>query len=108
VNAGDLRYRITFLNPPSAQNSAGEVDESNENWTEFVTVWAAVDELTGRQYFEAQKANSEVTARFRIRYNASINRKMRVKYGSRHFEIIAILPDSKKTEHHVMAKEVLS
>ena len=109
MNVGKMRHRITFQNPPNAQNSAGEVDESSENWTNAVTVWGAFVELSGREFFDAQKANSETTARFEIRYNTTINRKMRVKVDSRYFEITAILnPDGKKIEHHVMAKEVLA
>ena len=65
VEIGDLRHRITFQKLTTSVNENGfEV----ETWEDFKTVWAAVSNLHGREYFAAAAVQAENTVKFTIRY----------------------------------------
>ena len=91
MRAGKLRHRITIqqyaLGSPQ-RNASGELDGS---WTAYLTVSASVDPVSGREPWLAQAHLSEVSHKVHIRYRAGITHDMRVLYGSRVFEIKAVL-----------------
>ncbi len=79
-----------------------------ENWATVATVWAAVADLSGKEYFQAGAMQSEVTTRIKIRYRTGITPSMRVLYGSRVFQILSVI--DKDERHHVIeltCKEVI-
>lgn len=106
MRSGDLRYRITIQqNQPIKDNEAITVD----NWTEFATVWGAVEPIRGREYFQAAAVNAENTVRFRIRYQKGITSKMRVSYDERTFNIQTVIDiDEQHREIHLMCLEVVA
>jgi len=78
-----------------------------ETWTDFATVWAAVEPLRGRKYFEAAAVNAENTVRFRIRYRFGITPDMRVIYSGRIFHIASVIDiDERHREIHLICREV--
>jgi len=106
VKIGDLRHRITIQQPIEIRNEVGEVIQSA--WQDFTTVWAAIEPLRGREYFDAQQINAEVTSRIRIRYRPGIKPKMRVVYGERIFDIQSVIDvEERHKEIHLMCKEVI-
>lgn len=103
MNAGELRHRVTFqkrgLDPATGGLTA---------WTDYVTVWAKVEDLSGRDYIQAQMLGeaSLVTARITIRWRPDIDPHMRVKLGDRLFDIKAVLdPDGCRRVLQVMCAE---
>ncbi len=97
---GDYRYRLEFQKLVEAEDSVGAPKDSYE--TDF-TVWGAVETLSGREYWEAQKANSETEGRIRIR-RKDVKPTHIIKLGDRTFEIIAVMQVDKK-ETHILYKE---
>jgi len=66
-------------------------------------VWAAQEDLSGREWFQAMQTQSTVTTRFRIRYRSDVSPKMRVSCGGKSYEIEAALdPDGTKEQLHLM------
>ena len=53
----------------------------------MATVWAAVDPVSGREYYAAEQAQSEVTHKVRLRYRAGVTPGMRVLLGQRRLHI---------------------
>jgi len=105
VRAGELRHRVMFQ-----QNNGTSTDTEGipvENWADVFAVWARVRDLSGREYFAAQQVQAEVTTEITIRYREGLNSNMRVKYGTRIFDIKSIIPDERKTELRLMCKEVI-
>lgn len=103
--SGRLRHKIVIQNPSESNGSYGETVTT---WGTFATVWASVEPLNGREYFESQQTNAEVNFRFRIRYTASITPKMRISYDSRTFDIISVINVNERDRETVlMAKEVV-
>lgn len=105
MNPGDLRHRITL------QSEREIVDEYNTpivGWEDYATVWAAIEPLRGREYLEAKNVTPELTVRIRIRYKEGIDHGMRVKYGTRIFNIQSppIDVEGRHQEMHLMCSEV--
>ncbi len=100
---GEMRQRIA-LQAKTVTKSEGILQES---WTTVAKLWAAVADISGREYFQAQAVQSEVTTRIKIRYRTGITPSMRVLYDSRVFAILSVID---KDERHrvieLMCKEV--
>lgn len=106
MRAGELRHRITIQQLIETRNELGEIIE--QSWQDFATVWAAVEPLNGREYFNSQQINAEITTRIRIRYRAGIKPNMRVVYGERIFDIQSVIDiEERHAEMHLMCKEVV-
>jgi len=104
MRAGELRHRVTIQEAVTAQNSFGEETPS---WQDVATVWAAVEPLQGREYFDAQKQVAEVDTRVRVRYRAGIGPTMRVVWGVHTYDIGAVLDvGGRHRELHLMCREV--
>ena len=85
---GKIRHRITIEQVAESQDIDGSVLES---WSEFATAQAAIEPISGREYFAAQSTQADVTHRIAVRYQPGITVKMRVVYGEREFDIISVI-----------------
>lgn len=105
MRAGELRQRVTIQIPSRSKNA---FDEWVDSWSDWATVWAAIVPNSGKEYFEAMQASSEVQGVIKIRYRTGVLPTMRVKYGSRIFEIVSIVhPKELRQELHIYYKEKL-
>ena len=87
MNPGELNKRITFQRLTTTTNENGfEVEE----WEDFKTVWAAVTNLHGREYFEAAAVQRENTVKFTIRYLKDIDTSMRILFQGKQYNITSI------------------
>ncbi|MCK9325824.1 MAG: phage head closure protein [Bacteroidales bacterium] len=84
MNPGRLRHRITFSHLVEGENEVGDTVLIEEP---FKTVWASVEPLKGRDYFEARKIQSAVTHKIIIRYLSGITPDMKIDFKGRIFEI---------------------
>ena len=106
MRAGALKDQVTvqvISETPDTFGNAG-----NTWWGNIATVptvWAAIEPLSGREFFEAQRAAAEVTHRIRIRYRADLTAKHRVTFGSRIFDVLAILEADRRRETHLLVRE---
>lgn len=65
-------------------------------WTDILTIWGAIEPLTGRELFNAQQVASEVTHRITIRFTALLTdtrlvATYRALYAGRAFNIHAVM-----------------
>ena len=105
MRAGLLRHRLTIQTLSRTQNA---FDEWVESWTDWATVWGSIEANSGKRYFEAKQANSEVEGLIRIRYRDGVLPTMRMAWGDRIFKIISIVhPFERKRELHILYKEAL-
>lgn len=104
MHIGALRHRVTIQQRSTARDSYGQpVDD----WPDVATVRAAVEPLNGRELMAAQQINSEITLRVTIRFRPGITSAMRIKYGSRTFDILAPLDQEERhIELWLMCKEL--
>ena len=110
MRAGQLNRRVIIQSRTETQGTTGEVTWS---WSDVDEVWAAVEPVSGREYFAAQQVQSSTDTVIRIRYRHGITTKMRIKYEepgspvySRYYEIEAVLsPREGRRELHLMCRE---
>lgn len=105
MNPGDLRHRITLQSQPTTQDSYGA---PAGDYTDVATVWANINPIAGKELFAAEQFNSEITHRVRIRYRSGVNPSMRVKYGTRTFEIMYVINEYERDNIiQLMCKELV-
>lgn len=103
MRAGRLRHRLTFMSPIQVPDGMGAVTESHAT---AAVVWGSLEPLRGKEYFESQAINSEITGRVVIRYLGVINPVMIITFAGRTFEIISIINvEEKNRELQIMVKE---
>jgi SPP1 family predicted phage head-tail adaptor len=106
MKAGDLKHKITLQTCTPTNNSNLEAIPTYSN---FATVWAAIESISGKEYWESKTVTAETVVRIRIRYIPGVLPTMRIVYGSRIFHIDAILHlHEQKREIHLMCREVLA
>lgn len=82
---GKMRWLVTIeqLGAPTV-NAYGEVVDV---WTALGQTYAAVEEITTRQYFAARAVQSAVTHQIHCRYLAGVDNGMRVVWEGNHYYI---------------------
>lgn len=102
MGIGELRHRISFLKPTSSVNENGF---ETEGFVEIKTVWAAVANLSGGEYYAAAAVQKEKTVKFRIRAVKDIDETMMIAFGGRQYNITSI--DNMKYENRYMEIKAL-
>ena len=112
MRSGSLRHRITIEKTTETRDSVGGVVDS---WTDHITTRASIEPLAGREFFQSHETQSETTHRIRMRWQAGITPKMRVKYDdlknnvTRYFDIESVINVKElNREIHLMCKEELT
>lgn len=85
---GKLRHRIKLEMPIIVKDSIGQ---EGEGWQDVATVWASIEPLSGREYFNAQQINSEISTKITIRYIEALSPKWAVQFGNRTFNILSVI-----------------
>jgi SPP1 family predicted phage head-tail adaptor len=88
MEAGSLRKRITIQKKSVARNSYGE---EVITWVTHCQAWAQMEPLSGREFLEARQIQAEAMVRITLRYQAGIEPEMRVLFGTRTFNIQAVV-----------------
>jgi SPP1 family predicted phage head-tail adaptor len=96
LDIGRLRHRIVFLKPTEEEKNSFK--ESVPVYTEFASVRAAVEPMTGKEYAEAQKIRAETTYNITTRYVKGITSDMKIRFGEKEFDIVSILNIGERNE----------
>ena len=88
ANAGELRHRVTI----QSYVKAGRDDDGYElpsGWIFYKKAWAKITPLSTKDLLSAQAADSEITARMKVRYSTGLNidTTMRVVWKGRLYAI---------------------
>ncbi len=106
MKIGKLRHRITIEQVADSQDTDGSLIET---WSSYVTAQGSIEPVSGREYFDAQVTQADVTHRIYLRYIAGVIPKMRVKYGARIFDILSVINTrERKVELQLMCREILA
>lgn len=87
MRAGDLRKRIIIEQPTVAADSVGEMVPT---WSTLAVLWASIEALTGSERLQDAQINATADVKISVRYRAGITTAMRIKYGTRQFEIVSV------------------
>lgn len=104
MRSGRLRHRVTIQRREITRNAFGE---GVDGWGNFAVVWASVEPLQGREFFDAQHVTAEVTLRVRMRYRTDITPEMRLTHRGKILVIQAVLnPEERNRELELLCSEV--
>lgn len=85
MKAGELRHKIAIQNLSTTRDGFGGVVET---WTTIATAWARVEPLSGREFWEARKMNSDISMKITMRASGiNISPRMRIALNGRHVYI---------------------
>lgn len=91
----------------SATETRNGYGEAVKTWSTVTTVWASVEPLRGRELFDAEQVQSEISHRVRVRYSGSVTPQNRLLFGSRVLEIQAVINvNERNREMQLMCKEM--
>lgn len=88
IAAGKLDQRVTLQSAAAGQDAAGQ---PNGAWADVATVWAAVKDISGREYIAAGGVQNEAQTRIFIRRRNDVVPAMRVLHGAVAYNIEAVL-----------------
>lgn len=88
IDVGRLNKRITFITYTEQTN---EYYQTIQVETDYKTVWASVEPVSGREYYEAQRIRSEMTYKIFTRYFPDITQDMLIRYKDRIFRIESVI-----------------
>jgi len=105
MRAGRLRHRVDLQHVTETQDSTGDPVRS---YSTYATVWASIEPVSGREYYAAQQAGAVRQHKIVIRSRRDVAPTDRVMFGSRIFEVEAVLhPAERNIETHLMCKELV-
>lgn len=88
INAGKYRHIVTFQKLKEVQDSYGETSINvNENWEDALTARVGIFPISGREALSEDIRQGEISHRIVLRYTKGIDSTMRIKFGTRIFEI---------------------
>lgn len=106
ITAGELKHRIRIQSRSSADDGAGG---NTITFVDLATVWARITTQNGREFEEQKKITPELTHMVRMRFRGDITPDMRVVWGSRMFNILAVYdPDGEQVELLIPAQEIVT
>ncbi len=97
MRIGQLRKRVAIQAESSTPDGAGGY---TLGWATVATVWADINPVTGNEAFVAQHLEGHITHRITLRWQSgvTITSDMRVLYGSRLFNIHAVLNNDERNQ----------
>jgi len=109
IDPGKMRHRITFQRYNGTIDSYGDIrDDVAANWTAVCSVWAAIDPVSGREFYEAEQSQSQVTHKVRCRYFPGLETAYRIVYRGRVLHIVSVIDWEERHESYlIMAREMV-
>lgn len=105
MQAGRLRHRVSIMTPAT---SADDWHEASQTFTTLAPAWAEILPLAGQEALEAQKLQSEITHKIRLRFIEGVTPACQVIFGDRTFEVKSALNWGEcNKDLMIMAKERL-
>ncbi len=90
MRIGPLRHRVEVQEVTEVSDGRGGLTRT---WATIAdgALWASVDPLTGREFFEAQRVDSEVSLKVRMRYDDRVTASHRIRHDGRDLQIVSVL-----------------
>src|SRR5215469_14394163 len=96
IQAGSLRQRVQLVQPGTSADSFGGVSPSGG--TVLADTWASIEAISGRDVLAAGSFTSIGSHVITIRWMPGVLAKQVVKFGTRTFQIEAVLNPNEQTK----------
>jgi SPP1 family predicted phage head-tail adaptor len=107
---GKMRHKISIKSPTGVQNTFGEpfIDNTTGGQYLYQNIWASVEPLIGKEFYDSKKIQSEATLKIRVRYMTGIESDMLIEHNSKKYQVVGnpINPEESNRELIIMCKEV--
>ena len=88
LKSGDLRHPVQLLKKASYWTD--EKGRRKANWETVCTAYAAISDVSGREFYEALAYHAEDVVTFTLRYREGVTPEWRVKYNGQAYEILEV------------------
>lgn len=88
VRIGDLRHRLALEQVVRQDDGIGGAEET---WETVAELWAAVRPLNGHERDGSDQLAGRVSHEIWVRYRAGVKPEMRLRSGTRVFEVLAVI-----------------
>jgi SPP1 family predicted phage head-tail adaptor len=103
MRGGDLRHKIYFQDKSASSDGMGG---STWTWSDSFAAWAGIWPVSANEVIKNEALEHQITHRIRVRYESRIEPKLRIRFGSRYFEIVSIInPNERGIVLDIMATE---
>ena len=85
---GTLDKRITILKYEDIET---QYNLTQKKLVPFLKIWARIEPLRGRAYYEQYKEKTEDLTKITIRYRDSIDNSMLIQYGKKLYQINTVI-----------------
>ena len=86
MNSRLFKHRISIKNKKNVSDGAGGYNDKPDYET-IAETWASINTLSGREFWQAQQMQAEVSNKVIIRYRTGIKRSQVVFYNKRELDI---------------------
>ena len=103
ISPSMLQHKIVIETPTEVSDSQGGFTTT---WATFATVWAAINPVRNWENPISLQNETRSSHKITMRYLSGLNNKMRIKFGSRYFNINSIINrEEVNIVHDIMATE---
>jgi SPP1 family predicted phage head-tail adaptor len=102
MRIGQLRHLIQLQQETTVSDGMGG---HVSTWATVAEAFAAIEPLSGREYFAAQQTQSTVTHKVTMRYIDGITSAFCVRYGTRVFDIRAVINNEERHQWLILMCE---
>lgn len=88
VKIADLRHRVLVEEPVRTPDGGGGAIQT---WSPIAEVWAAIRPLNGSERVVADTIAGRITHEIWIRWREGVGPHLRLRYGSRIFDLLSVL-----------------
>jgi len=95
MRSGDLKKVISIQRQSTTSDGMGGVTEA---WTDIISgtstatpIFAAIWPVSAKEQIQARHEQAVISHRVRIRYRAGVTTAMRIKYGTKLFNITSVV-----------------
>lgn len=100
-NPGKNRTRIEIINVIELENELGEMEQHEQV---IIREWAEIKPLTGKEFLEQRKTESEMNYCLKMRYRKDIKEEYKIKFNGVLTDIIYIAPNPADRTMEVVVK----
>lgn len=100
MRGGRLRNKITLQERTASEDPA--TGQPLDIWIDVGTAWARVEDLSGRDFYEAASEQSQVITPIEMRFRPGVKPEMRVVCGDRTFQIDSIQRPTNRRERMIL------
>lgn len=87
INVGKLRHRITIMLPDTQRETVDEYGRRQTPMRVVAQVFAAVNDVSGREYYEAAAHQRENTVTFTLRWLSGLTPSMWIDWAGSMYQI---------------------